>query len=156
MNDRHQDDGTSIYHFADHFLVRCPKCDAQGSVRKTDTKPWLPRIVRFICTKCPHVEDGSLSGWSDREPVDWVFHYPLWLQANCRGNILWAYNLAHLDFLESYVTSKHRIGLRTPDGERRLKLNSTLASRLPAWIIAAKNREQVLKTINSLRQTIVG
>ena len=156
MNDKRQDDGVTIFHFADHFLVRCPKCDAQANVRKTDSKPWLPRNARFTCSKCPLVEDGSLMGWSDRDPVDWVFHYPLWLQANCRGNVLWAYNPAHLDFLESYVTAKHRTGLRSKDGERRLRLNSTLASRMPAWIGSAKNRELVLKTITRLRQTIVG
>ncbi len=152
MNTRHYDDGTSIYDFTDCFLVRCPKCVECAEVTWIDSEqPVLSRHARFCCPKCAVARTGTLNGWSVREPVDWVFGLPLWLQVSCCGKTLWAYNFAHLAFIESYVNSEHRIGLNDADAERLGRRNSTLASRLPAWMIAAKNRKHVLRAIQKLR-----
>ncbi|MGI5171658.1 hypothetical protein ACQEU3_45665 [Spirillospora sp. CA-253888] len=35
---------------------------------------------------------------------------PLWLQRSCCGHVLWAYNVRHLDLLESYAAAKLREG----------------------------------------------
>ena len=52
-------------------------------------------------------------------PVDWYFHLPLWLQAPCCGETLWAYNAAHLDFLfENYVRATLREHSRGEHGWR--------------------------------------
>ena len=45
--------------------------------------------------------------------LDHFFGLPLWLQTSCCGQVLWAYNEAHLNFLESYVQS--RLRERLPD-----------------------------------------
>jgi hypothetical protein len=151
MNTRHQDDGTSIHDFTDRFMVRCPKCDSCAEVIRieTDVKvhPWR---ARFCCSQCASTRDGTLGSWSDREPVDWVFGYNLWLQTPCCGQTLWAYNYSHLRFLASYVGADHRIGLTEEDAIEKGIRNSTLASSLPAWMIAAKNRVNVLKAIDKL------
>ncbi|WP_336212225.1 hypothetical protein [Nonomuraea sp. LPB2021202275-12-8] len=57
--------------------------------------------------------------------------------------MLWAYNAEHLDFLERYVRAFIR--------EREPNRNGSLASRLPAWLKDAKNRDAVLGCCATLR-----
>ncbi len=66
----------------------------------------------------------------------------LWLQTPCEGRVLWAYDGEHLDYLERYVAA----GLREQEPG-----NASLASRLPAWIKAAKNRDTVGRALLRLR-----
>jgi hypothetical protein len=72
--------------------------------------------------------------------------YQLWLRVNCCGHVLWAYNKQHLDFLEGYVTASLR--------ERQPNINQSLASRLPYWIKSTKNREQLIKGIQKLKDKL--
>lgn len=65
---------------------------------------------------------------------------------------LWALNLEHLSFLESYIEADRRTGLNKDDAKRLRIRNATLASRLPEWMIIAKHRTEVLKCIDKLRQ----
>lgn len=152
MNNWHQDCRTSIHDFTDRFMVRCPRCDSCADVIRfeadAEVHPWR---ARFCCPACGSTKDGTLGGWSDREPVDWIFAYKLWLQTPCCGQTLWAYNYSHLAFLALYVCAAHRIGLPEAEAIERGIRNSTLASSLPAWMITGKNRANVLKAINKLR-----
>jgi hypothetical protein len=70
---------------------------------------------------------------------------PLWLQTEFRGRLLWAVNEPHLDFMERYVAA----GVR-----EQVRVNSTLASRLPAWIKSAKHRPALLKAFAKMRATL--
>lgn len=157
MTTRHLDDGTSIHDFTGRFLVRCPKCESCATVTRiesdTPTHPWS---ARFCCAACGSTKDGTLGGWSDRDPVDWVFGHALWLQTPCCGHTLWAYNFKHLAFLESYISAEHRVGL--PDAKaRELGIrNTTLASSLPEWMIRRKHRDDVLRSIRRLRSQHCG
>ena len=63
--------------------------------------------------------------------------------------MLWALNIGHLDYLEAYVTAPLR--QRT---HSRSWQNSTVASRLPPWLMSAARREVVLTTIQRLRQKL--
>ncbi|MEU4540732.1 hypothetical protein AB0G15_38460 [Streptosporangium sp. NPDC023825] len=67
----------------------------------------------------------------------------LWLQTPCGNHVLWAYDAEHLDFLERYVRAFIR--------EREPNRNASLASRLPAWVKDAKNRDLVLARCATLR-----
>jgi hypothetical protein len=78
------------------------------------------------------------------------FGLPLWLQTPCCGDTLWAYNLAHLEFLDSLVGAELRG--RGALGGRSGWRNGSLASRLPRWLKAAKNRDEVLRGIAKLRE----
>jgi hypothetical protein len=61
------------------------------------------------------------------------------------GELLWAYNREHLDFLEQHVAAK----LRERNG---FNFNvKSIGARLPKWMTAANNREAVLKTMEKLR-----
>lgn len=75
---------------------------------------------------------------------------PLWLQMPCNGHTLWAYNLKHLSFIEAYVTATDRRRSKDEYGWS----NRSLASRLPQWIRSSKNRDAILKAIQSLKQSV--
>jgi hypothetical protein len=83
----------------------------------------------------------SLGGGGDA-----YFGLPLWLTTDCRGHVLWAYNIAHLDLLEAFVSAQLR--------ERGPILGSmSLVERLHAWIKDAKNRDDVIRAIHRLRRS---
>lgn len=80
-----------------------------------------------------------------REGIDPSSGLRLWLSVPFRGRVLWALNADHLTFLENYVAA----GLReTAPG------NGRLASRLPAWIKSAKNRDDIVRALARLRERL--
>jgi hypothetical protein len=75
----------------------------------------------------------------------------VWLTIPCCGELLWAYNEEHLDFIERYVSATLRERAAAPAGSEVSVRNSSLASRLPSWMTAAKNRRRILAAIATLR-----
>jgi transcription elongation factor Elf1 len=152
---RFKDTREDIYSFQNEFLVRCPFCDSCAIVRCIDpdnADSFAPR--RFSCTAC-----GSSKDWSEHKIESWYsevldnyFHYPLWLQTSCCGDTLWAYNLRHLEFIEAFVRAKLRE--RKPH-ELYGWSNKSLFSRFPKWIQSGKNREEILKAIAKIRESVV-
>ena len=154
MKQRFKDSGHSLFAFMDLFLVHCPRCDECAVVIYRDTstvrlaRPYPADLIfaprRLVCRRCGFTKD-----WAEREvtyydTLDWYFAQPLWLQIPCCSEILWAYNERHLAFLESFVKAELREAYP----------NQTLASRLPEWMKLAKNREEILKCIRKLRETL--
>ena len=132
----------------DPVLVICPKCSKKASVI-----PSGEESVKCTCFACgyiceKHSNDRSFY-WYNENPTDGYFGFDLWLKTNTLGNSLWAFNLKHLEFLESYISAKIRE--RSKD-EKWGWHNSSLASRLPKWIKLAKNRKVLLKAINELKE----
>ncbi|MGA4989461.1 hypothetical protein [Nonomuraea bangladeshensis] len=127
------------YDFIDEVLVRCPRCDGCALV--------LAR--RLCCGECGYVDDEPGGSAVVGGPVDPFFRRPVWLQASCRGHVLWAYNVRHLDLLESYVAAKLR-----ERGDVVAGAPASLVERLPTWLKTAKNRAEVLRTIARLRATL--
>jgi ssDNA-binding Zn-finger/Zn-ribbon topoisomerase 1 len=76
------------------------------------------------------------------QATDPLFNLPLWFQADVKGEVFWAYNREHLLEIRNYVEAKLR--------ERQTTTHTTMVERLPGFIKSAKNRAQVLKTINNL------
>jgi hypothetical protein len=99
----------------------------------------------FACVECAHA-----FSWKPRLIIhsssDWDRQLPLLLQTSCCGRVLWAFNEAHLQFIERYVSSVLR--------ERAGSSNGSLASRLPQWIKSAKNRRTVLRGVRRLRNRL--
>jgi hypothetical protein len=75
---------------------------------------------------------------------------PLWLQTDCCGHTLWSYNDKHLSFIEAYVSAE----LRERSADEYGWSNRSLASRLPQWIKSGKHRDQILKAISKMKETI--
>lgn len=136
---RHQDDKRWLHSFANEVLAVCPSCD--GCVRVVEREG----ARRAVCPACAWTREDNprTSTWG--VPYDPYFGLPLWLQAPCAGEVLWAFNGEHLDVLESYVAA----GLRErPPGDARPQ---SMLERLPVWAKAAKNRDGVLAAIARLR-----
>lgn len=151
---RFHDDGRSRFGYLDEILVTCPKCGAAGRIAAFDGAPaqstghFAPR--RFQCSGCHHRTEsrgGMVAFRADaRDPY---LGLPLRLQAPTRHGVLHAYNAAHLDWIEGFVAA----GLR----ERRIgdgMANRSIASRLPAWVKSAKNRDDVVRALARMRRRL--
>src|SRR5207245_1634113 len=76
---------------------------------------------------------------------------PLRLHGETRHGTLFAINEAHLSYIENYVRDPLRRETVEPGGIR----NQSIASRLPRWVKAAKNRDDVLKLIERMRARLL-
>ncbi|MEJ6481660.1 hypothetical protein N0Y54_10050 [Nostoc punctiforme UO1] len=161
MVGRFRDYGKRLSDFEEEILVCCPQCDAYGELRLRSAKILTVNseqsspssIKRITCQHCSYTKQQPKDAQrnSSYGILDHFFGLPLWLQTSCCGQVLWAYNEAHLNFLESYVQS--RLRERLPDDTLGWH-NSSLASRLPRWIKLTQHREKVLQKIQQLKQRL--
>src|SRR5450755_83024 len=147
------DTGQILEDFAERMYVCCPKCRQPACVMRIPVDEEQIRsggFWRFYHTFSPRkfscLHCGSTRIWQEKMqrrsgPYDWYFRLPLWLQTPCCGEILWAFNDEHVQFLEHYVPAKQRIKFHEEGWVR----NRTLASRLPTWMKRAKNRDEVVR-----------
>ncbi len=158
-------DNIFYWNFGDEFLVVCPGCNS--CARVIDFEAESGREVRLSCLHCGHskvwekttgivqfgsnaarFESGSIAVGAD---VDWYFHEPLYLQIECGGENLWAYNLEHLRWLRQFVAADLRNRTRSQsDGWS----NKSLASRLPKWIKIAANRDRIVKALDKMEERL--
>ena len=155
---------TLTYDFIKDIFVICPKCEQKAIVKASEFSfgKTNENDVRFVCSSCGYSkilsEKPSSIIYSSNEKIisgrhyfvgggiDPFFHLPLWLSENLNGNLFWAYNTEHIEFLENHIQAK----LRERNGiEYR---NKSIGSRLPKWMTSKKNRELVLKTIEKLKR----
>lgn len=150
-----------LHDFVNEVLVVCPKCSGQAIVHSDFSfKKIRYHDIKVICSSCGFNErkqdlsSGVLYSRSTSKtkyilfgaPVDPFFKYSLWLQGKINGNLLWAYNYEHLEFIRIIVEAKLR--------ERRSETNynASVASRLPRWLTSKTNREKALKVIARLKK----
>lgn len=141
MNSRFRDYTTCLFEFEQEVLVQCPQCDRRArSIYIKDKLIW-----QVACTHCGYSKTttGKIKRYGTS--IDPVFSLPLWLQVPCCGEVLWAYNAAHLEFLEQYVQAS----IRERQGHRGN--HHGIAVRLPRWMKLAKHREIILKDIQHLK-----
>lgn len=136
--------------FLDEALVECPRCAERAVVHAASRAP------RLTCAHCGYVREGDSKSprltWRSvrpdaREPS---FGQRLWLAEECcGGNVLWALNEPHLDYLERFISSTTRDrDFPSPPGARGL------AYKLPRWMQLARNRQELLRTISRLRSRL--
>jgi hypothetical protein len=129
-----------------NILIRCSNCDKCALIRSTDyshtTRKWTCDCFCPHCAKQWKLQPGG-SAIHDSHPHR---HIPLWLQTNCCGEVLWAFNKKHLEFLDRYVSQTLR--------KRPHNCNGTLQSRLPKWVLSAKNRSAVTRCIQRLKEKL--
>ncbi len=133
----------------DPTLVVCPKCQSRAAV--TLYSDGDKNEVRLSCPSCGYnlakIAEERTFYWGAENPTDSYFGADLLLQTDCAGHSLWAFNKRHLEYLEDFVSAKNI--QRNPNNETWR--NSSLASCLPKWLKSAKNREQILKAIEILK-----
>lgn len=155
---RFVDPRLSTYAMMDEILAVCPRCSNCCRIfpinvpEERTGKPTVFDDRRVVCTQCGFTKDckaGNVSGRREDDPmVESYFELPLWLQTPCCGYTLWAYNWRHLNLIGEYVAATLREQHKLPTGGW---FNGTLLNKLPRWISAAKNRNDVLKAIEKLR-----
>lgn len=155
---QHQEKSVTIYEMMSEILVVCPRCQAKACITPIASGEstfylgcFQPR--RFVCTGCGQVKEWAGNGlgfdWYADPMCDSYFGLPLWLQITCRHHVLWAYNERHLLLLEQYIQAKLRESKRVPQYGWH---NQSLFSRLPKWMLVAKNRSRVLSAFAKLKR----
>ena len=77
-------------------------------------------------------------------PTDDYYGLPLWLSAPFKHHVFWALNYDHLNYLKSYIQAELR--------QRHQRKRPTMVEKLPHWIKLQKNRDELLKDIDTLAQ----
>lgn len=72
------------------------------------------------------------------------FGAKLWLAAPFKEEVVWAFNAAHLQYLEAYIAAELR--------EHTDRTGFTLLEKLPKFYHDAKNRGALLKIISKLKE----
>ena len=121
---------------------RCYQCGRRLSARIEGPKHPYEYKLKCPGCKCVMIEAITWKRCIGPVPHDPHFGFNLWFTGTVKGNLLWAYNREHLMFLKNYCEAK----LRT----RAPNKSSSLASRLPDWLLSAKNREASLREINRM------
>lgn len=145
----------TIYGMMDEILVVCPRCQSCARITPTTNANtfclFQPR--RLVCQDCGLVKDWNGNSlefcWCADPMCDSYFKLPLWLQISCRHHVLWAYNERHLLLLEKYIQAKIRQSKRDAHYGWH---NQSLFSRLPKWMVVAKNRSSILSAFTKLKQ----
>ena len=125
-------------------------CGFCGSKLKTKIKP-TKKIYQKVLIRCDHCHQAKQypvewSRYRGSEAIDPYFGLDLWLQTEVKGDLLWAYNFEHIQYLRQYVSAEMR--------EEKSKNRYTLVYNLPKWIKLAKNRALVLKKLDLLYEKL--
>ena len=126
------------------ILIECARCGKCATLRNftfpRDRKSVL-RMGECSCLHCGHQ-------WTTPADADFVIRGPLWLRMACHGNVLWVLNREHLEFLEQFIGAELREERMEEVSSRRL------SSALPRWMLAAKNRKDVMRCLGKLREKL--
>lgn len=109
------------------YKTKCPHCSFQ--------EEWKPKIREIL--QLPSNDGLKKDKW---------FNLTLWFQKEVDGNVFWAYNQDHIQYLERYIEA----GLR--ERNSKMNYNSSLVSRLPKFVKSAKNREKLLKVLKKWKE----
>lgn len=146
MQNRFQDQNLRLKDFQEEVAVTCPKCEkkAQATVNFEEKK------AKLVCSHCGFYESKSTLlthlGFAAhfQTSADSYFGADLWYAASFKNDYFFAYNEAHLLYLEQYIGAKLR--------EHKDRSHFTLLEKLPKFYHEAKNREALLKLIEKLKK----
>jgi hypothetical protein len=124
------------------ILVECEKCGQCATLRSFSyPRHTVLRTGHCSCLHCGHQ-------WIVSAGLQFFTRGPLWLRMPCHGNVLWILNRPHLEFMEQFIGAELR--------EERMEERSSrrLSSALPRWMLAAKNRKDVMRCLGKLREKL--
>jgi hypothetical protein len=134
---------TFLSQFVDLVYVVCPSCKKQAVVDASSPEMYK---IKLTCLRCGYNKVARTTTVNLGLAVDPYFGLPLWLVSSSGTNKIWAYNYEHLRFLRSHIEAKIR------ERNTHETFNSSLGSRLPKWMLAKKNRAEILKSIVRLEK----
>lgn len=128
--------------------ICCSRCSELAYM----TPRWPERTGECKCVSCGAIYSLTLG----QKYATRYLELPLWLKANFRSHTLWAVNGDHLNQLERVIQTelRERPVIQQAKLRERLKTNQNMPFNLPAWILSAKNRPDLLRLIQRLRKTI--
>ncbi|MEX0995668.1 MAG: hypothetical protein WDZ45_01310 [Flavobacteriaceae bacterium] len=143
---RFQDQNHRLCDFEKKVWVKCPQCTKQAiALLREDDKE-----VRLHCKHCGYSKQKSMlvqykeGKYAElKQAAHAYFEVELWFKAPFKNEVFWAYNPAHLEYLEQYISAKLR--------EHKDRTHFTLLEKLPRFYHEAKNREGLLKIIKKLK-----
>lgn len=83
------------------------------------------------------------------EFVSTISSLPLWFKKNFRSHVFWALNEEHLNYLEKVIAMPLRERPKLAGYPCRFSM--AMPFNLPAWMLSAKNRLDLLRMIEQLR-----
>lgn len=145
--------------------VVCPGCGKRALVsglRPDEHITQNEARIRFSCTHCGYsiryADTAKVTAFVNskgipvqtrvlymNQPQDPYFCIDLWYRIETTWGLLWAYNLEHLEVIESYLSDK----LRSRNGIPMQ--NNSIASRLPQWAKDGNHREVLMKLIQRVK-----
>jgi hypothetical protein len=128
--------------------ICCSRCSKLAHM----TPRWPERTGECKCISC-----GAIYNLSVGEKYETRYlELPLWLKANFRSHVFWAVNGDHLNHLERVIGAelRERPVIQQAKVPERFRTNQNMPFNLPAWILSAKNRPDLLRLIRRLRKTI--
>lgn len=143
-NKRFQDELFRLSDFHQEVLVVCPSCENKAIAQARPEE----KSAKIFCSRCGFNKVCNTTSGAGVLilPAHAYFNAELWLQAPYKQNIVWAYNMEHLLYLEKYVAS----GLR----ENKDRKHFTLVEKLPKFLQSGKNREAILIVISKLKTKV--
>lgn len=146
-------------------LARTTPEAAPGPRRCQHCNRWIPladwkrvadeprtRHYQIVCPRCHRLARATSRWISVGAPEDPFFGLPLLLQTPCCDDVLWAFNVRHLELLGALVGASVRERAREARARGDFVSNATLLARLPRWMKAAKNRDSVMACVGRLRR----
>jgi Zn ribbon nucleic-acid-binding protein len=145
---RTESENTYIWKFDSNISVVCPSCQKEAIVNKLQEKQFSER--KCVCSNCGFAKTWNGKSltyfWHESEMVDPAFNLPLFFQTTFKNKNLWAFNREHISFLEKWIAAEVR-----EKCERDHQYHGSLESTLPKWMTSRKNRGDILKALNKLK-----
>jgi hypothetical protein len=139
--------------FMDDLLVVCPRCQKHAHLHSSPSPGMAAdsRSHRLTCSHCGLTKDQISIHPHDVGPEIRGLGIQLWLVHACCGELLWAMNERHLEFLIDWIGRSQRPRQRDEHGY----VNRSLESRLPQWMLEARHRQEVLACCESLKKRLL-
>ena len=138
---RFKDENLQLTDFFHEVWVVCPACEKKA-IATTNSET---HTARLFCVNCGYNKEVTTrigkNGYVTTA-ANLFFETDLWLSAPFKNDLFWAYNAAHLSYLERYISANLR--------EHNDRTHFTLLEKLPKFYHEAKNREGLLKIIEKL------
>lgn len=133
----------------------CENCGRYYRVKLSDTSQNFS-MLRVACPYCGSVMAGKVQKYSDnsrywyaggyiRNGCEPFFGYELWFLTEFKQKLIWALNREHLAYLIEYLSADLRE--KPISGAMR-----TEADQLPAFMKTAKNRDRIIKCLETMLQ----
>ena len=143
---RFTDEKLILSDFYSDVVVVCPNCGKKALATADHEK----LEARLVCNYCG-LNQKSATFYKDKKgneiqvqtAAHGYFGADLWYQLPFKNELLWAYNTAHLDYLEKYIAAAIR--------ENKERTGFSMVEKLPRFMQVAKNRDSLLKLIGKMR-----